>query len=272
MTVVLVTGANSGIGTATVAKLVLRGAAVVATVRSDAAEDELWAGLGDHGSPGAEVVTVDRLDVTDAEQVSSVLRRHRPDVVVNNAGSALLGAVVDLDDDAVREQFEALVLGPVRLARMAIELGSCRRVVNVSSVVAEGVVPFTGWYAASKAALDTLSDVWRLELRPRDVQIVTVECGAVATDVWADAGDDVADGDDPSTATARTRWAELTGAAEGHFTDPDEVGAAVAGACLDHRPPAVIRVGFGSTLTPLARLVPRPVREALSAVVFGLRR
>ena len=48
-----------------------------------------------------------------------MIDRHRPDVVVNNAGDALLGAMVDSDDDAVRAQLEVMVIAPVRLARLA---------------------------------------------------------------------------------------------------------------------------------------------------------
>lgn len=272
MTVVLVTGANSGLGSATVAELARRGVDVVATVRSDDSEHQLRTALERRPATGAGSVTVDRLDVTDQAQVDEVVARHRPHVVVNNAGEVVLGAVNDVDLDAARRQFDTSVLGPVRLAISAIEHGSCTRVVNVSSIVAEGLVPFTGWYAASKAALDTLSDIWRLELRPSGVQVVTVQCGAVATDVWDDAGDQVTDGDDPSTAHARSRWAELTEVARSRFTDPSVVAEIVADACVDPDPDPTVRVGFASTASGLLRCVPARLRDAVSAAALGLRR
>lgn len=271
MTVVLVTGANSGIGSAAVLELARRGAQVVATVRSDEAEADLRAAVVDRCPTCWEQVRVERMDVTDADSVRDVVGRHRPHVVVNNAGAALLGAVVDVDDDDARAQFETMVLGPVRLARLAIEQGRCRRVVDVGSIVADGAVPFTGWYAASKSALDTLRDVWRLELAPRGVDLVTVECGAVATDAWDHAGEQVAAGDDRSTASARSRWARLTSVMEPHFGEPAEVGTAIAAAALDDHPKVVTRVGFGSSVSRLVDLVPRRVREAVSGVVLDLR-
>jgi NAD(P)-dependent dehydrogenase (short-subunit alcohol dehydrogenase family) len=269
VTVVLVTGANSGIGSAAVLALVRRGAHVVATVRSDEAEQELHDAL--RAAPSGIEVTVERMDVTDASTVAEVIRRRRPEVVVNNAGSALLGAVSEVDDDAAAQQFETMVLAPVRIAREAIGTGSCRRVVDVGSIVADGVIPFTGWYAASKAALDALTDVWRMELAPRGVELVSVECGAVATDAWDEAGDTVAGGDDPSTSRARARWAELTSVVEPRFVDPAVVGEAIADAALGEDPPATTRVGFGSGAGRLLQLVPRRLREAVTGVVLGLR-
>ncbi|MHB1138911.1 MAG: SDR family NAD(P)-dependent oxidoreductase [Microthrixaceae bacterium] len=271
MTVVLVTGANSGIGTAAVAELARRGAEVVATVRSDDAERGLLDALDERDPELRQRVTVERLDVTDAAAVHDVVERRRPQVVVNNAGAALLGAVADVDDDEALEQLETMVLGPVRLARAAIDTGACRRVVQVGTIVADGAIPFTGWYAAAKAALDALIQVWRVELIPREVELVTVECGAVATDVWDRAGEQVVAGDDPTTAAARGRWAELAQVLEPRFADPDRIGSAVADAALDAHPGATVHVGFGSAVGRLVRFVPRAVRERVTSAVLGLR-
>lgn len=268
---VLVTGANSDIGAAAVTELARRGATVVATVRSDTAEADLRAALDAQAGVLIGEVIIERMDVTDSAAIDDVVSRRRPDVIVNNAGAALLGAVVDVDDDAAREQFETMVLGPVRLARAGIDDGSCRRVVQIGTLVADGHIPFTGWYAATKAALDTLTDVWRLELAPRGIELVTVECGAVATDVWDHAATEVTEGDDATTAPARARWAELVELLEPRFADPVEVASAIADAALDDRPPRTTRVGFGSMLGRLVHLVPRPVRETASTIVLGLR-
>ncbi len=261
MTTVLVTGASSTLGSAIVEELLRRGVDVIATVRSRDAEREVRA-LDSRAVPGASLV-IDHLDLTDAAAARDVVRRHRPQVVINNAGSALLGAVVDIDDDDAREQLEALVVGPVRLARLAVLEGSCTRIVQIGSVVAAGDVPFTGWYAAAKSALETLSEVWRAELRERGVSLVVVECGAIDTDVWDDAGDLVAAGGDPSTAVARQGWAAAVSWLQPHFADPDEVAVAVAGAALDDQPPNRIRVGFGSTASSIAGMLPDPFTDAV---------
>lgn len=259
MTTVLVTGASSTLGSAIVEQLLRRGVDVVATVRYPEAAQKVRA-LESRAISGASL-TIDRLEMTDAAAARDVVRRHRPEVVINNAGSALLGAVVDIDDDAARDQLEVLVIGPVRLARLAVLEGSCTRIVQIGSIVAAGDVPFTGWYAAAKSALETLSEVWRAELRERGVSLVVVECGAIDTDVWDDAGDLVADGDDPSTAASRRNWAAAVSWLQPHFADPDEVAAIVAGAALDDQSPNHIRVGFGSAASSFARMLPDPVTD-----------
>ena len=261
MTTVLVTGANSSLGSAVVEQLLRRDVDVVATVRSPAAEQKVRA-LERHATSRASLV-VDRLELSDAGAARELIRRRRPHVVINNAGSALLGAVVDIEDADAREQLEALVIGPVRLARLAILEGSCSRVVQIGSVVAGGDVPFTGWYAAAKSALATLSEVWRAELHERGVSVVVVECGAIDTDVWDDAGDVVAARDDASTAIARQGWASAVRWLQPRFADPDDVAAAVAGAALDAHPPNLIRVGFGSSVSSVARVLPDPFTDTI---------
>lgn len=269
MTTVLVTGANSGIGVATVECLGKHNATVIGTVRSDESEQELRDVVGTEGEL-PEWLSIERLDIGDIEAGAALMKRCRPDVLVNNAGSTLLGAIADVDFDEAEAQFRSTVLGPVFLARSAIEAGNCTRIVNVGSVVAEGVIPFTGWYGASKAALDVITDVWRVEVGPSSVEIVTVECGAIDTDVWEQAGEDVAQDGGASTAVARQRWADLTNMVKSRFGDPEDVAEAIVGAALDPDPPPIIRVGFGARLIPVAAWVPRQVREALTKVLFGL--
>ncbi|MGB3412479.1 MAG: SDR family NAD(P)-dependent oxidoreductase [Microthrixaceae bacterium] len=270
-TTVLVTGANSGIGMATVRLLGERDAIVIGTVRSDESEQQVRAALGDDGELPSWL-SIERLDVTDVEAGRALMKRCKPDVLVNNAGSTLLGAVAETGFDDVEQQFRSTVFGPVFLARSAVEVGGCKRVINVGSVVAEGVIPFTGWYGASKAALEVVSDVWRVEAGGSGVEIVTVECGAIGTDIWERAGETVAGSGDPATAGARKRWASLTNLIKAGFGDPDDVAKAIAGAALAAKPSSVIHVGFGARLIPLVGHVPRPVREGLTKVLFGLNR
>jgi NAD(P)-dependent dehydrogenase (short-subunit alcohol dehydrogenase family) len=275
---VLVTGANSGIGVAAVAALLARDALVVATVRSAASEQELRDALRARAVAGDAVpgrLTVELLDVTDAATAAALIDRHRPDVVVNNAGAALLGAVRDVDDEDARAQFDAMVIGPVRLARLASvhqEANGGGRIVNVSSVLADATLPFTGWYAAAKAALDTLADALRVELAPAGIDVVTVQCGAVATDAWDDAGEEVRAGADGLTAASRVRWAELTDLAQPLFEDPDDVGRTIAEAALSDHPRTTYRVGFGSHLGVWSNLVPARVGDLVTRVAMGLTR
>jgi NAD(P)-dependent dehydrogenase (short-subunit alcohol dehydrogenase family) len=268
VTSVLVTGANSGIGTATTTALLDRGAHVVGTVRTGATAAKLRRHFHDHD------LTVARLDVTDADTARSVMERHRPDVVVNCAGDALLGAMVDIGDDAARDQLETLVIAPVRLARLAAAQADAAgrvRVVNVSSSMAETTFPFTGWYGAAKAALDTATDALRLELAPRGIEVIRIECGAVRTAAWDGAAGQVEASIDPASLPSRRRWGRLTTLARPAFADPDEVGSVIARAALDPDPDAVYRVGFGSRLGIVSALVPSFVEDSITSLVFGLK-
>jgi NAD(P)-dependent dehydrogenase (short-subunit alcohol dehydrogenase family) len=274
VTTVLITGANSGIGQASVRALLAAGAHVVATVRSESAAKEVR-DLQRNGTGNGGKLEVDFLDVDDPAACAEVIDRHRPDVLVNNAGSALLGAVVDIDDDDARRQTESLVIAPVRLARLAAAHQRRRghgRVVNVSSVLSSATLPFTGWYAAGKAALDSLTDTLRLELQPSGIEVISIQCGAVATDVWEGAAEQVLDGDDPPTEEARHRWVALTDAVRTHFPEAEEVGSVVARAALDASPRRVYRVGFGSNLGILSKLLPKALTDAVTGVLLHLGR
>lgn len=268
---VIVTGANSGIGDAIVGALLDRGLSVVATVRSDDAQAAV-----ESSHPDASRLVVERLDLTDADAAARIVDRHRPDVVVNNAGRAQLGGIMDVDDDQVRAQFESSVIGPARLSRLAVERlraeGRSGRLVNISSMLASADLPFTGWYSAAKAASDVVGDALALELRPSDIDVVRIECGAIRTGAWDVAGEDVLAGDDPSTRRARRRWVDLTNLAKPLFASPADVGDVVAKAVTDDRPKLVYRVGFASRLGVVADLVPAPIEHAVTARLFGLRK
>lgn len=277
-TVALVTGANSGIGSAIVTELLDRGLTVVATVRDDRAERRVRR-LGeadDEGGDRADRLIVARLDVTDAAAAERVVARYRPDVLVNNAGHAELGGVMDVDDAAAAAQLDAMVVGPMRLARLvAAQLqddGRPGRIVNLSSMLADVDLPFTGWYSAAKAALGAVGDALRLELRPSGIDVVRIECGAVRTDVWDDAADEVARDGDPTTERARRRWGRLTSIAQPLFAEPSTVATTVADAVTARRPRAVYRVGFASHLGPLSAFVPTAVEDSVTAGLFALGR
>lgn len=267
MTTVLVTGSNSGIGAAATAALLDRGCEVIATVRTRSSADAV------RRHHDGRRITVALLDVTDAPGAERVINRYRPDVIVNSAGDAELGAMMDIDDDAARAQFETLVLGPVRLARLAVphlrEAGH-GRIVNVSSTLGSTPLPFTGWYGAAKAALDSATDALRLELAPSGIEVISVECGAVDTPAWDDAGEAVESGHDESTAESRHRWAQLTRLARPLFPEPEDVGTVIARAALDDNPRPKYRVGFGSHLPVLSSLLPSRLTDAATRALFGL--
>src|SRR5205807_2525086 len=116
MNTVLVTGANSGIGLATVLEAARRGFHVVGSVRSDEKAVVVEKAAADAGVS----VETGLLDVTDADRCAEVIERVQPWGLVNNAGYSGTGAVEDVPDDEVRDQLEAMVIAPMRLARLSI--------------------------------------------------------------------------------------------------------------------------------------------------------
>ena len=174
---VLVTGASSGIGRAAAVEFAARGHYVLAAARRAEELDQL-AGESERIEPVP-------VDVTDRESVAEALRRvdevtenYGIDVLVNSAGYALGGPVEVLSADAVAHQFQTNVFGLLDVTRAVLPKMRSRgsgRIVNVSSVVGRVAFPGMGVYAATKFALEALSDALRMELAPFGVGVVLVE-------------------------------------------------------------------------------------------------
>ncbi|MBE2315473.1 SDR family NAD(P)-dependent oxidoreductase [Solirubrobacter sp. CPCC 204708] len=164
---VLVTGASSGIGRAAAIALARRGFTVYAGTR---------AALDYDG------VTPVELDVT---RDVSHLRELELDAVVNNAGIAVIGPLEYLPLDELRRQLEVNTVGQLAVIQACLPaLRRTRgRIVNVSSISGRVALPLYGPYAASKFALEALSDALRQELRG-SVHVSLIEPGAVATPIW----------------------------------------------------------------------------------------
>jgi NAD(P)-dependent dehydrogenase (short-subunit alcohol dehydrogenase family) len=169
---VLITGAGSGVGKATAAVLASRGHEVIATARNPATLDEL------------DVATRLHLDVTDAACVDEVSRvLGWVDAIVNNAAISFDGPIEHVPMEHVREMFETNVLGPVRLIQAFVPGMRDRRsgvVVNVSSVAGQVAHPLGGYYAATKHALEAISEALYVELAHFGIRVVIVEPGFIA--------------------------------------------------------------------------------------------
>ncbi len=129
------------------------------------------------------------LDVTRPDSVNDAVAHTlqqfgRIDVLVNNAGYALRGALEEVSDEQVQQMFDVNVFGVLRMIRaVAPHMRKQRagRIVNISSIAGKLSTPVNGTYSATKFALEALSDALRLELAPFGIQVVVVEPGAIKT-------------------------------------------------------------------------------------------
>ena len=177
--VVVVTGAGSGIGRVTAQAFAARGARVVLVGRR--LEPLVATGVGE--PLAADVAEVDRI----AEFVRS--RYGRLDVLVNNAGTVRGGPLGSVTAAEVSDVLATNLVGPVMLTQALLPLMSAGSVVvNVSTAIGQRGWAGNSVYAASKAALDTLTRSWAVELAPRGVRVVAVAPGAIATPIAVNQG------------------------------------------------------------------------------------
>lgn len=172
----LVTGASRGIGRALVTELVGRGLEVIATARRP---DDL---------AGLPAVARLPLDVTsDASVAAAAEAAGRVDVLVSNAGVSVGAPVEDTPADVALAMFDTNVVGPLRLIKAFLpsmrERGS-GTVVNVSSVGGQVAFPLNGANAASKHALEALSETLAMEVRRFGIRVLVVQLGGVATGMY----------------------------------------------------------------------------------------
>ena len=191
MSVVVVTGASSGIGRALALRAARAGYDVVAIGRNAAALDAVAQRVRDE--QGRIVTAVfDVSDPANALLIVDLAREKfgRIDVLVNNAGQVAVGALSQQTDDALRAQFGTHVIGPVALVREALPLLRESRgiVFMLGSGVARVPVGGLGAYAPSKAATRSATSVLRRELRPQGIAVTYVDPGVVDTAFMSRAG------------------------------------------------------------------------------------
>ena len=168
---ILITGCSSGIGRAIAVEATARGHVVIATARDLAKIADLRA--------DQRIA----LDVTDDTSVAQAVAAAGPvDVLVNNAGISIWGAVEAADSADVQRIFETNLFGALRMARACLPAMRARgsgAIFQISSAAGRRSTAVLGHYAASKAALDAYSDAMRLELKPFGIHVCSVLLGAV---------------------------------------------------------------------------------------------
>lgn len=176
----LVTGASSGMGKVIATLLLKQGFAVVAAARRT---DQ----MADLKQLGATVIP---LDVSKEESITSAIAEIDAkfggvDVLVNNAGFGLYGAVEDVPLADARYQFEVNLFGVARLTQLllpAMRKKGAGRIINITSMGGKIYTPLGAWYHASKHALEGWSDCLRLELADQGIRVVVIEPGVIRTE------------------------------------------------------------------------------------------
>ena len=178
--VVLVTGANSGIGETTAIAFQEAGARVFGIARR---QDAVAAARARH--PQIHWILTDVTNATQARAaVESVVREAgRLDVLVNNAATILIGRLEDSTEELVRSQFEANVFGLTFVTQAALSALKASRgtIVNISSAAGHKPVPGAAIYGATKAAVESLTKSWALEFAPDGVRVNAIAPGPTET-------------------------------------------------------------------------------------------
>ncbi|MEW2178409.1 oxidoreductase [Streptomyces sp. NPDC005406] len=178
----LITGASSGFGRAIATAALAAGDSVVATARRPEALEDLVAAHPDRA------VAV-QLDVTDTARIADVVAEAvlwygRIDVVVNNAGMGLVGAVEETSDRELRDLMDLHFFGPAALVRAVLphmRRNGSGAVVQMSSMGGRFSFPGVGAYSATKFALEGLSEALAVEVAPHGIKVLVVEPGSFRT-------------------------------------------------------------------------------------------
>ncbi|MFD4674878.1 oxidoreductase [Lentzea sp. NPDC058450] len=252
MSVWFVTGASRGLGLEIAKAALASGESVVATARDP---QEIEKALPGH----AEKLLALPLDVTSERQAdeavqAAVARFGTIDVLVNNAGRGLVGAVEETSDAEARAVFDINVFGLMTVLRAVTPImraAGSGRILNISST--GGVVAWAGWgvYSATKFALEGITEALRLELAPLGIQVTSVQPGPLRTDFLASTSlshvsrviDDYA-----ATGGASREWAQAShGQQEG---DPVKAAQAILTIAAADEMPARLPLGT-STLSDI---------------------
>jgi NAD(P)-dependent dehydrogenase (short-subunit alcohol dehydrogenase family) len=179
----LVTGCSSGLGRAIAEECLAAGDRVVVTARDREAAERVAA-----AHPANALALA--LDVADPASVADAVATAERwsggvDVLVNNAAYGLYGAVEEVNDDEIRRLFETNLFGVARMLREVLPGMRCRHagtIVNIGSIAGLVGTAGNGFYAASKFAIEGLSEALRLEVEPLGIRVLLLEPSGIRTD------------------------------------------------------------------------------------------
>lgn len=279
---VVVTGGSSGIGRASVSRLVQEGVHVFATGLTVAESESLAAEFGDRITPLVVDVTDESSVLAAAQRVDTWLAGRTLFGLVNNAGMAIGGPLAHLETKELRLQMETNYLGVHTVTRAFLGMlgvdrartGEPGRLVMMSSTSGRDAAPFMGPYVASKHALEGYSQSLRRELMLHGIKVIVIAPGLIATPIWDKAEDEGHDrfADTPYAAADKAMSMYLV--AHGRRGLPPSAVASAVWTALSAPNPrqrvTVMRRKFMEYTLP--RLFPDAVMDGLIAKMFGLIR
>jgi NAD(P)-dependent dehydrogenase (short-subunit alcohol dehydrogenase family) len=244
----VVTGSSSGIGFETSLMLAKNGFRTYATVRNlDKAK-----ALREISDKGELPIKVIELDVDSDKSVEDAIGKihdesKRIDVLVNNAGYALIGALEDLSMDEIKAQFETNLFGAIRVMKAVLPVMRKQRgstIVNVSSMGGRIGFPLFPAYHGTKFALEGISESMRFETEPFGIKVILIEPGAIATNVLKNAkvGQKMAEPSSPYAPITQT-WQKAWSHFFDQATPPVEVAKVILKAATSGNPDFRYMVG-----------------------------
>jgi NAD(P)-dependent dehydrogenase (short-subunit alcohol dehydrogenase family) len=277
---VVITGASTGIGRACAIHLDSLGFGVFAGVRKPEDGERLAAEASERLRPLL-------LDVTDAGQVEAAARQVGEAVgdrglagLVNNAGIAVSAPLEFIPIDELRRQLEVNVIGQVAITQALLPLlrRGKGRVVNIGSIGGRVALPFVGPYAASKFALEALTDSLRRELRRAGVEVSIVRPGGIATPIWdrgIGAAEQIRERMPPEGEAAYGSALDATRAAAADIgrngLPPEAVAKVVEHALTARRPRTRYLVGRNAKMrAALAKVLPDRLFDRMIARAMGI--
>jgi NAD(P)-dependent dehydrogenase (short-subunit alcohol dehydrogenase family) len=239
-----ITGCSTGLGRAIALRALARGHKAVATARNP---DQVRDVVAAHPQDCLAL----RLDVTDPAQVNAAVEQAQSafggiDVLVNNAGYGYLAAVEEGEEREVRAMFEANFFGLVAVTKRVLPGMRARgrgHIVNISSVGGLVGNPSSGYYNATKFAVEGLSEALAKEVEPLGIRVTVVEPGPFRTDWSGRSLRQVRHPMDAYAATAGARRAEITGNYGKQPGDPVRAADAIMQAVQSPAPPLNLVLG-----------------------------
>ena len=178
---ILITGTNTGFGKLAALSLAREGKKVIATMRDPNKGDDIRRVANEEGLS----IEIRELDVCNLEMVQNCLADAQEiEAIVNNAGFEIQAAVEQLEDDLMWKQLDTNLLGPLRLIRTVLPVWTQRGsgvIVNVSSIAGRSAPPYSGSYAASKHALEALSESLHFEVSHLGIRVCVIDPGRFST-------------------------------------------------------------------------------------------